>query len=119
MKAAAESKPLQTRSCLEVKAGHDGQLLHGQLLGRLLVTMAAAAFDFSAAAEVLRSGEPGGGEESVSAVGSNGFTGNRDYFSGATRMYVASCLVLLWSHEAKRERIKTWRRMWFTCADSR
>lgn len=65
VKAPVESKPLQTQSCLEVKAGHDGQLLHGQLLGRLLVTMAAAAFDFSAAAEVLRSGEPGGGEESV------------------------------------------------------
>lgn len=65
VKAPVESKPLQTQSCLEVKAGHDGQLLHGQLLGRLLVTMAAAAFDFSAAAKVLRSGEPGRGEESV------------------------------------------------------
>lgn len=45
-------------SYFEVKAGHDGQLLHGQLLGGLLVTMATAALDFSAAAEVLWSGEP-------------------------------------------------------------
>lgn len=42
----------------EVKAGHDGQLLHGQLLGGLLVTMATTALDLSAAAKVLWSGEP-------------------------------------------------------------
>lgn len=42
-----------------MKAGHDGQLLHGQLLGGLLVTMATTALDLSAAAEVLWPGEPG------------------------------------------------------------
>lgn len=42
-----------------MKAGHDRQLLHGQLLGGLLVTMATAALDLGAAAQVLRSGEPG------------------------------------------------------------
>ena len=41
-----------------MKAGHDGQLLHGQLLGGLLVAMATTALDLSAAAEVLRPGEP-------------------------------------------------------------
>lgn len=46
-------------SYLEVKAGHDGQLLHRQLLGGLLVTMAATALDLGAAPEVFRSGEPG------------------------------------------------------------
>lgn len=48
-----------TRSYLEVKAGHDGQLLHGQLLGGFLVTMATTALDLGTAAEVLRPGEPG------------------------------------------------------------
>ncbi len=47
-----------THSYFEVKAGHDGQLLHGQLLGGLLVTMATAALDLSTAAEVLWPGEP-------------------------------------------------------------
>lgn len=41
-----------------MKAGHDGQLLHGQLLGGLLVAMATAAFDLSTAAKVLWPGEP-------------------------------------------------------------
>lgn len=99
MKAPVESKALETRSCLEVKAGHDGKLLHGQLLGRLLVTMAAAAFDFSAAAEVLWSGEPGGrrGER----LGPRFKRLQRDYFPGATRMCAPSCSVLFWNHEAK------------------
>lgn len=47
------------RCYLEVKAGHDGQLLHGQLLGGLLVTMATTALDLGTATEVLRPGEPG------------------------------------------------------------
>lgn len=51
-------QPSNPRSYFEVKAGHDGQLLHGQLLGGLLVTMATAALDLSAAAEVLWPGEP-------------------------------------------------------------
>lgn len=42
-----------------MKARHDGQLLHRQLLGRLLVTMAATALDLCAAPEVFWSGEPG------------------------------------------------------------
>jgi len=46
-----------------VKAGHNGQLLHGQLLGGLLVTMATAALDLGTAAEVLWSGEPGEEEQ--------------------------------------------------------
>lgn len=41
-----------------MEAGHNGQLLHGQLLGGLLVAVAAAALDLGAAAEVFRSGEP-------------------------------------------------------------
>lgn len=48
-----------------MKAGHDGQLLHGQLLGGLLVTMATAALDLSAASEVLGSGEPAGGKDGM------------------------------------------------------
>lgn len=44
--------------CLEVEAGHDGQLLHGQLLSGLLVAVTAAALDLGAAAEVFWSGEP-------------------------------------------------------------
>lgn len=51
--------PGVTHTHLEVKAGHDGQLLHGQLLGGLLVTVAAAALDLSTAAEMFWSGEPG------------------------------------------------------------
>lgn len=46
------------RSYFEVKTGHNGQLLHGQLLGGLLVTMATAALDLGAAAKVLRPGKP-------------------------------------------------------------
>ena len=34
---------------LEVEAGHNGQLLHGELLGGLLVAMATAAFDLGTA----------------------------------------------------------------------
>ena len=41
-----------------MEAGDDGKFLHGQLFGRLLVTMATAALDFGAAAEVLRPSEP-------------------------------------------------------------
>lgn len=41
-----------------MKTGHDGQLLHGQLLCGLLVTMATTALDLSAAAKVLRSSKP-------------------------------------------------------------
>lgn len=51
-------EPSNTLSDFEVEAGHDGQLLHGQLLGGLLVTMATAALDLGAAAEVLWPGEP-------------------------------------------------------------
>lgn len=54
----AELAVKHTLSYFEVKAGHDGQLLHGQLLGGLLVAMATAAFDLSTAAEVLWPGEP-------------------------------------------------------------
>ena len=40
-----------------MEAGYDGELLHGQLLGGLLVTMATTALDLGPAAEVLWSGE--------------------------------------------------------------
>lgn len=42
---------------LEVKACHDGEPLHRQLLGGLLVTMATTAFDFGTAPQVLGSCE--------------------------------------------------------------
>lgn len=45
---------------LEMETGHDGQPLHGQLLGGLLVTVATAALDFGAASEVLGPREPAG-----------------------------------------------------------
>lgn len=45
-------------SYFEVKAGYNGQLFHGQLLGGLLVTMATTTLDLRTAAEVLWSGEP-------------------------------------------------------------
>lgn len=41
-----------------MKTGHDGQLLHGQLLCGLLVTMATTALDLSTTAKVLRSSKP-------------------------------------------------------------
>lgn len=48
----AESAPggcsLETH--LEVETGHDGQFLHGELFGGLLVAMAAATLDLGAAA---------------------------------------------------------------------
>lgn len=47
-----------TQSYFEVKAGHNGQFLHGQLLGGFLVTMATTALDLSTAAKVFRPGEP-------------------------------------------------------------
>ena len=40
-----------------MEAGYDGELLHGQLLGGLLVTMTTTALDLGPAAEVLWSGE--------------------------------------------------------------
>lgn len=43
---------------LEVKTCHNGEPLHCQLLGGLLVTMATTAFDFGTAPQVLGSCEP-------------------------------------------------------------
>lgn len=45
------------QSHFEVKASHNWEPLHCQLLGGLLVTMATAAFDFGTAPQVLRSCE--------------------------------------------------------------
>lgn len=58
---------MASHTYFEVKAGNDGQLLHGQLLGRLLVTMTTAALDLRAAAEMFWSGKPG--RESRGRVG--------------------------------------------------
>lgn len=115
MKAPVESQALETRSCLEVKAGHDGKLLHGQLLGRLLVTMAAAAFDFSAAAEMLRSGEPGGRRGERLGPRFKRLQRERRLFS---RNHEDVCAVMLGSLLEPRGKgcVAV---MLFTCADSR
>ena len=42
----------------QVKTGHDGQFLHRQLLGRLLITRTTRAFDFGRRSQVFRTGEP-------------------------------------------------------------
>ncbi len=43
---------------LEVKAGNDRELLHGELLGGLLMRVAAGTPDFGSRAQVLRLREP-------------------------------------------------------------
>lgn len=42
----------------EVETRHDGELLHCQLFGGLLVAMATAALDFGTASEMLGPSEP-------------------------------------------------------------
>lgn len=54
-KAETDKQPRRTH--FEVKACHNGEPLHCQLLGGLLVTMATAAFDFGTAPQVLGSCE--------------------------------------------------------------
>ena len=47
-----------------MKAGYDGQFFHGELLCRLLVAVALAAYNFCRVAQVLRLCKPAGnGEE--------------------------------------------------------
>lgn len=48
---------LSWKTYFEMEAGDNGQFLHGELLGGLLVAVTATAFDLGAASQVLWSGE--------------------------------------------------------------
>lgn len=52
----------------EVETCHDGQLLHRQLLGGLLVTMATTTLDFGTTTEVLWPREPASGADASPIV---------------------------------------------------
>lgn len=48
---------LSWKTYFEMEAGNNGQFLHGELLGRLLVAVTATAFDLGAASQMLWSSE--------------------------------------------------------------